>query len=69
MTVKSVFPYDSVELSTNGREVVILDQTQLPGQERFLNLTAAEQIHTLDICLEEYMGMFFTQDAEIVLDK
>ena len=40
----SVFPDDSVELSTNGREVVILDQTQLPGQERFLHLTAAEQI-------------------------
>ena len=36
---------------------------------RYVGLTAAEQIQTLDICLEEYMGMFFTQDAEIVLDK
>ena len=36
---------------------------------RYVGLTVAEQIQTLDICLEEYMGMFFTQDAEIVLDK
>ncbi len=36
---------------------------------RYVGLTAAEQIYSLDICLEEYMGMFFTQDAEIVLDK
>lgn len=43
-TVKSVFPYDSVELSPNGREVIILDQSQLPNQERFLHLTTAEQI-------------------------
>lgn len=42
--MKNIFPYDSVELSPNGREVVILDQTQLPGQERFLHLTTAEQI-------------------------
>ena len=42
--MKSVFPYDSVELSPNGREVVILDQTQLPTQEKFLHLTTAEQI-------------------------
>ena len=31
--------------------------------------SAAEQIYSLDITLEEYMGMFYTQDAEIVLDK
>ena len=36
---------------------------------RYVGLTVAEQIQSLDICLEEYMGMFFTQDAEIVLDK
>ena len=42
--MKSVFPYDSVELSQNGREVIILDQSQLPTQERFLHLTTAEQI-------------------------
>ena len=42
--MKSAFPYDSVELSANGREVVILDQTQLPNQERFLHLDSAEQI-------------------------
>ena len=40
----SVFPYDSVELSPSGREVVILDQSQLPNQEKFLHLTTAEQI-------------------------
>jgi methylthioribose-1-phosphate isomerase len=42
--VKSVFPFDSVELSPNGREVVILDQTQLPNQEKFLHLTTAEEV-------------------------
>ena len=36
---------------------------------RYVGLTVAEQIQSLDICLEEYMGMFFTQDADIVLDK
>ncbi|MCR5709140.1 MAG: S-methyl-5-thioribose-1-phosphate isomerase [Bacteroidales bacterium] len=41
--MKSVFPYDSVELSPNGREVVILDQTQLPNQEKFLHLNSAEE--------------------------
>lgn len=41
---KSVFPYDSVELSPNGREVIILDQTLLPNQEKFLHLTTPEQI-------------------------
>ena len=34
---------------------------------RFVGLPAAEQIYTLGITLEEYMGMFYTQDAEIVL--
>lgn len=33
-----------MELSPNGREVVILDQTQLPGQEKFLHLNTAEQL-------------------------
>ena len=42
--MKSVFPYDSVELSPNGREVVILDQTQLPLKEQFLHLDTAEQV-------------------------
>jgi len=42
--VESAFPYDSVELSPNGREVIILDQTHLPNQERFLHLITAEQI-------------------------
>ena len=42
--MENIFPYDSVELSANGREVVILDQTQLPNQERFLHLVTAEHI-------------------------
>ena len=42
--MKSIFPFDSVELSANGREVIILDQTQLPTQEKFLHLTTAEEI-------------------------
>ena len=42
--MNSFFPYDSVELSPNGREVVILDQTHLPNQERFLHLITAEQV-------------------------
>ncbi len=42
--MKSIFPFDSVELSANGREVIILDQTQLPTQEKFLHLTTAEEM-------------------------
>ena len=36
---------------------------------RYVGLTAAEQIHSLDITLEEYMSMFYTQEAEIVISK
>lgn len=32
---------------------------------RYVGLTAAEQINSLGITLEEYMGMFYTQDAEV----
>lgn len=42
--LRSIFSFDSVELGANGREVVILDQTLLPKQEKFLHLTTAEQI-------------------------
>lgn len=42
--MENIFNYDSVELSPNGREVVILDQTLLPNQEKFLHLTTAEQV-------------------------
>lgn len=41
---RSVFPYDSVDLSPDGREVIVLDQTLLPNQEKFLHLTTPEQI-------------------------
>lgn len=39
------------------------------GHFRYVGRAAAEQIYSLNITLEEYMGMFYTQDAEIVLDK
>ena len=42
--IDNIFTFDSVELAPNGREVVILDQTLLPNQEKFLHLTSAEQI-------------------------
>ncbi len=38
------------------------------GHYRYVGLAAAEQIFTLGITLEEYMGMFYTQEAEIVID-
>lgn len=42
--MEPALPFDTVELSSNGREVIILDQTLLPYQEKFLHLTTAEQI-------------------------
>jgi D-alanyl-D-alanine carboxypeptidase len=39
------------------------------GHYRYVGLTAAEQITGLGITLEEYMGMFYTQDAEIEISK
>lgn len=35
---------------------------------RYVGATVAEQIYSLNITLEEYMGMFYTQDAEIVFE-
>jgi D-alanyl-D-alanine carboxypeptidase len=35
---------------------------------RYVGVTAAQQIHELNITLEEYMGMFYTQEAEIVIE-
>ncbi len=42
--MKSILEYDSVELSENGKDLVILDQSLLPNEEKFLHLTSAEQI-------------------------
>lgn len=42
--MKSIFEYDAVELSENGKEVIILDQTLLPKQEKFIQITTAEQL-------------------------
>ena len=35
---------------------------------RYVGETAAFQIYELNITLEEYMGMFYTQEAEIVIE-
>jgi len=42
--MRNILEYDSVELSPNGRDVIILDQSLLPNQEKFLHLTTAEQV-------------------------
>ena len=42
--MRNILDYDSVELSENGRDVIILDQSLLPNQEKFLHLTTAEQV-------------------------
>ena len=42
--LQSIFPYDSVELSGDGREIIILDQTLLPNQEKFVRLDTAEKV-------------------------
>ena len=36
---------------------------------RYVGAAAAQQIFDLGITLEEYMGMFYTQEAEIVIEK
>ena len=35
---------------------------------RYVGQAAAEQIYSLQITLEEYMGMFYTQEAEIIFN-
>ncbi len=42
--IESTFSYDSVEMSPDGREVIILDQSLLPAQEKFLHMTTSEQV-------------------------
>lgn len=42
--IESAFAYDSVEMSPDGREVIILDQSLLPAQEKFLHITTSEQV-------------------------
>ena len=42
--MRNILEYDSVELSPNGRDLIILDQSLLPNQEKFLHLTTAEQV-------------------------
>lgn len=39
-----------------------------PWHYRYVGLAAAEQINTLNITLEEYMSMFFSETAEIVIE-
>ena len=42
--MRNILEYDSVELSPNGRDLISLDQSLLPNQEKFLHLTTAEQV-------------------------
>ncbi len=42
--MRNILEYDSVELSQNGKDLIILDQSVLPNQEKFLHLTTAEQV-------------------------
>ncbi len=42
--MEPVLPFETVELSSSGREVIIMDQTLLPHQEKYLHLTTAEQV-------------------------
>lgn len=42
--MESIFPYDVVELDPKGKELVVLDQSLLPHQEKFIHITAPEQL-------------------------
>ncbi len=45
MRLDDLFPYDSVALSPDGDAVVIVDQTLLPWEERFLSLKDESQVY------------------------
>ncbi|MBR3030836.1 MAG: S-methyl-5-thioribose-1-phosphate isomerase [Bacteroidales bacterium] len=42
--MKSFFENDAVELTQDGKELIILDQTLLPNQEKYIHITTAEQL-------------------------
>ena len=42
--MKSFFENDAVELTQDGKELVILDQSLLPNQEKYIHITTAEQL-------------------------
>ncbi|MCF0172605.1 MAG: S-methyl-5-thioribose-1-phosphate isomerase [Bacteroidales bacterium] len=42
--MKNILEYDAVEMSENGRDLIVLDQSVLPAQQKFLHLTTAEQM-------------------------
>ncbi len=44
MIPQKIFSYDSVELSADGRELIILDQNMLPTREVFVHLTTAREL-------------------------
>ena len=44
MTEENIFGYDAVELSADGKAMVILDQRLLPNEEVFLSLKKAEEV-------------------------
>ena len=45
MQLDSLFTYDSVALNAAGDGVVIVDQTLLPGEERFLTLRDEHEVY------------------------
>ena len=62
MSVREVAQADSVRLAKDGSAVVILDQTLLPGETRYLSLTRAEDmyeaIHSLRVRGAPAIGIF-----------
>ena len=49
-----------------GEEITGEDYT--PGHFRYVGMSAAGQIYALQITLEEYMGMFFSESAQIIFE-
>ena len=57
-----ILRYPTGSESTTGRSAD-------PAHFRYVGVAAAEQIYTLGITLEEYMELFFTQEAQIVFES
>jgi len=80
--MKNFFENDAVELTPDGKELIILDQTLLPNQEKYIHITTAEQLfyaitllkvrgsHAIGIsaafCLAMCMNRFETNDVRVL---
>ena len=53
MQLDSLFTYDSVALNAAGDGVVIVDQTLLPGEERFLTLRDEHEVYEAMGCVSQ----------------